>query len=200
MKIFKWDEINGRDQKTRMEAFLTAINDTYAILQLKEGEETRPMRFISYEALRRSGNQAEIERYDLVYVAPLLPYKDQNTMLDSIYEKFNIAHPSDFYGHSLSVSDIVAIRTNGQVSCHYVDSIGFVTLPEFLKPENYLKSAEMSMEDDYGMIDGIINNGKADRIREAEEKRPSVLEQLKAEPPQIDHPERPRRPEERNIV
>ena len=47
------------------------------------------------------------------------------------------------------------------------------------------------MEDDYGMIDGIINNGKADRIRETEEKRPSVLEQLKAEPPQIDHPERP---------
>ena len=47
---------------------------------------------------------------------------------------------------------------------------------------------------------GVINNGKADRIRETEEKRPSVLEQLKAEPPQIDHPERPRRPEERNIV
>ena len=186
MKIFKWDEINGRDQKTRMEAFLTAINDTYAILQLKEGEETRPMRFISYEALRRSGNQAEIERYDLVYVAPLLPYKDQNTMLDSIYEKFNIAHPSDFYGHSLSVSDIVAIRTNGQVSCHYVDSIGFVTLPEFLKPENYLKSAEMSMEDDYGMIDGIINNGRAPAAEQAEQ-RESILEKLKAakEPPYL---------------
>ena len=184
MKIFKWDEINGQDQETKMEAFLTAINDTFAILQLKEGEETRPMRFISYEALQRSGNQPEIERYDLVYVAPLLPYKDQNTMLDSIYEKFNIAHPADFYGHSLSVSDIVAIRTNGQVSCHYVDSIGFVTLPEFLKPENYLKYAEMSMEDDYGMIDGIINNGKAPAVEQAEQ-RESILEKLKAakEPP-----------------
>ena len=50
------------------------------------------------------------------------------------------------------------------------------------------------------MIDGIINNGMAEQIRDTEEKRPSVLEQLKAEPPQIDHPERPRRPEERNIV
>lgn len=180
MKIFKWDEINGQDQEEKkMEAFLTAINDTYALLQLKEGEETRPMRFISYEALQRSGNQPEIERYELVYVAPLLPYKDQNTLLDSIYEKFNIAHPADFHGHSLSVSDIIAIRTNGQISCHYVDSIGFKELPEFLKPENYLKYAEMSMEDDYGMIDGIINNGKALAVQQAEE-RESILEKLKA--------------------
>lgn len=186
MKIFKWDEINGQSQEAKMEAFLTAINDTYAILQLKEGEETRPMRFLSYEALHRSGNEPEIERYDLVYVAPLLPYKDQNTMLDQIYEKFNIAHPADFYGHSLSVSDIIAIRTNGQVSCHYVDSIGFKELPEFLKPENYLKYAEMSMEDDYGMIDGIINNGKAPAVQQ-EEQRESILEKLKAakEPPYL---------------
>ena len=184
MKIFKWDEINDRDEGTRMEAFLTAINDTYAIMQLKEGEETRPMRFLSYEALQRSGNQPKIDRYELVYVAPLLPYKDQNTLLDEIYEKFNIAHPADFYGHSLSVSDLVAIRANGQVSCHYVDSIGFKELPEFLKPENYLKYAEMSMEDDYGMIDGIINNGKAPALQQAEERK-SILEKLKAakEPP-----------------
>lgn len=184
MKIFKWDEINGQDEGTKMEAFLTAINDTYAIMQLREGEETRPRRFISYEALQRSGNQPEIDRYELVYVAPLLPYKDQNTMLEMLYEKFNIAHPADFHGHSLSVSDIVAIRTNGQISCHYVDSIGFKELPEFLKPENYLKYSEMSMEDDYGMIDGIINNGKAPALQEAEQ-RESILEKLKAakEPP-----------------
>ena len=101
--------------------------------------------------------------------------------------------------HSLSVSDIIAIRQNGVVSCHYVDSIGFRTLPEFLKPENYLKNAEMSMEDDYGMIDGIVNNGKADRVKEAESQRPSVLEQLKAEPAALEHPEKIRKPEERNI-
>lgn len=92
-------------------------------------------------------------------------------------------HPADFRGHSLSVSDIVAIRTNGQISCHYVDSIGFVTLPEFLKPENYLKNAEMAMEDDYGMIDGIINNGKAPAMEVTEkpkEERESILEKLKA--------------------
>ena len=81
MKIFKWDEINGQDEGTKMEAFLTAINDTYAIMQLREGEETRPMRFISYEALQRSGNQPEIDRYELVYVAPLLPYNNFQSYL-----------------------------------------------------------------------------------------------------------------------
>ena len=187
MKIFKWDEINGQDQEQKMEAFLTAINDTYAILQLKDEAETRPMRFVSYAELKRSGDEPSIDHYELIYVAPLLPYKDQNTLLNDIYEKFNIAHPADFYGHSLSVSDIVAIRTNGPVSFHYADSIGFQELPAFMKPENYLKYAEMSMEDDYGMIDGIINNGKSAALEQAEQKE-SILEKLKAareEPPYL---------------
>ncbi|MCI6794866.1 MAG: DUF4316 domain-containing protein [Lachnospiraceae bacterium] len=76
----------------------------------------------------------------------------------------------------------MALRTGQQVSYHYVDSIGFTELQEFMKPENYLKYAEMSMEDDYGMIDGIINNGKAaeqqERLDEPEAKR-SVLEELR---------------------
>ena len=197
MKIFKWDEINGQDQEQKMEAFLTAINDTYAILQLKDEAETRPMRFVSYAELKRSGDEPSIDHYELIYVAPLLPYKDQNTLLNDIYEKFNIAHPADFYGHSLSVSDIVAIRTNGQVSFHYVDSIGFQELPAFMKPENYLKYAEMSMEDDYGMIDGIINNGKSAALEQAEQKE-SILEKLKAareEPPYLPRAEN----RERNI-
>ena len=57
MKIFKWDEINGQDQEVKMEAFLSAVNDTYAILQLKDEEETRPMHFISYAALQKSGDK-----------------------------------------------------------------------------------------------------------------------------------------------
>ena len=93
-----------------------------------------------------------------------------------MFTKFNIDRPEDFKGHSLSVSDIVALRQNGVVSCHYVDSIGFQELPGFLKPENYLKAAEMAMEDDYGMIDGIINNGPK---QEPPAERTSILEQLK---------------------
>ena len=200
MKIQKWDEINGTgSNEDRMEAFLTSETDTYAILQLSYTEETAYERFESMEGLRRQGKQPNIDHYEVVYVAPLLPYKDLNTMLEQTYEKFNLDHPADFRGHSLSVSDIIAIRQSGIVSCHYVDSIGFQTLPEFLKPENYLKNAEMAMEDDYGMIDGIINNGRADRIRETAEQRPSVLEQLKAGPSLPEHPEKIRKPEERNI-
>ena len=200
MKIQKWDEINGTgSNEDRMEAFLTSETDTYAILQLRFTEETAYERFESMDGLRRQGKQPDIDHYEVVYVAPLLPYKDLNTMLEQTYKKFNIDHPADFRGHSLSVSDIIAIRQNGIVSCHYVDSIGFQTLQEFLKPENYLRSAEMSLEDDYGMIDGVINNGRADRAKEPEKQRPSVLEQLKAERTPADYAERIRRPEERNI-
>ena len=126
--------------------------------------------------------------------------------LDMIYQRFNVDHPADFKGHSLSVSDIVALKQNGVVSCHYVDSIGFRELPNFLKPENYLKNAEMLLEDDYGMIDGIINNGpKQPTVADLEaqvkagfsisltelaaashreQKKPSVLEKLREKTPE----------------
>lgn len=98
-------------------------------------------------------------------------------------------------------SDIIAIRQNGIVSCHYVDSIGFKELPEFIKPENYLKNAEMAMEDDYNMLDGLVNNAPADRVKESVKEsvteRPSVLEQLKAFVPEPNAKEK--KPEERNI-
>ena len=93
--------------------------------------------------------------------------------MDELYETFNIRRPEDFRGHSLSVSDIVALKQNGVVSCHYVDSRGFKALPDFLKPENYLKNAEMAMEDDYGMIDGVINNGPRKTVAELEEQAKS---------------------------
>ena len=96
-----------------------------------------------------------------------------DSLLDALYETFNIRRPEDFRGHSLSVSDIVALKQNGVVSCHYVDSRGFKALPDFLKPENYLKNAEMAMEDDYGMIDGVINNGSKQTVAELEEQAKS---------------------------
>ena len=108
-------------------------------------------------------------------MAPLLPYKDRDVMLESLYATFNVDHPEDFRGHSMSVSDVVALRENGAVTCHYVDSIGYKELPGFLRPENYLKNAEVILEDDYGMIDSIINNGVA------EVRKPSVLEMLRRE-------------------
>lgn len=177
-KIEKWDEINGRSHEEKLEAFLETANDSYAILQLRHTDETISERFMSRSALQRMGKEPELNHYEVVYIAPLKPFTNLNAMLEGIYTKFNIKHPEDFRGHSLSVSDIVALKQNGVVSCHYVDSFGFAELPDFMKPENYLKNAEMAMEDDYGMIDGIINNGKAP----ATEEKPSVLEKLKEQP------------------
>ena len=175
-RIEKWDEVHGnQDPSERMQAFLESATDQYAILQLRRSEDTVYERFSSMRELERMGLEPNIDHYEVVYTAPLRPYKDQNIMLEELYEKFNISRPEDFTGHSLSVSDIVALRENGAVSCHYVDSVGFKELSGFLKPENYLKNAEMAMEDDYGMLDGLVNNG---RKEESAEKQ-SVLEQLK---------------------
>jgi hypothetical protein len=95
----------------------------------------------------------------------------------------------------------VALQQSGVVSCHYVDSIGYKELPSFLNPEkereNYLKNAEIQMEDDYGMIDGIINNGMSSATEDDE--RASVLEQLKAALPKAERPKPPRCPEERSL-
>lgn len=112
--------------------------------------------------------QIERDNYTAVYAGELKTAGDTQDRLNGLYQTFNIDHPEDFCGHSLSVSDIVALRQNGVVSCHYVDSWGFKELPSFLKPENYLKNAEMAMEDDYGMIDGIVNNGPKKTAAEIE--------------------------------
>lgn len=174
MKIEKWNEINGNGtHEERLEAFLESSNDSYAILQLRRTDETILERFASKMELERKGIEPNFDHYEVVYIAPLDATNNQSFLLESLYEKFNLYHPEDFRGHSLSVSDIVALKQNDMVSCHYVDSIGFKELSKFLKPENYLKNVEMAMEDDYGMIDGVINNG-----------RTSVLDKLK-EPPVV---------------
>lgn len=179
MKIEKWDDVHGNTTSDdRMVAFLESSTDSYAVLQLKRIDETRDERFESLSALQRRGKEPDIEHYDVVYTGTLSPYTDQSVMLEELYTKFNIDHPEDFRGHSMSMSDIVALKVANEVSFHYVDTFGFKELQGFMKPENYLKNAEMAMEDDYGMLDGVINNGKAPAM----EERPSVLEQLKEMP------------------
>lgn len=175
--IVKWDEVNGADNPAqRMEAFLDSTTDSYAILQLRRSEETVYERFASMRELERMGQEPDIDHYEVVYVGALTLTGTQTDTLEGIFTQFNMNRPEDFRGHSLSVSDIVALKVDGVVSSHYVDSIGFQELPDFIRRENYLKNAEIALEDDYGMIDGIINNGSK---QEMGDDRPSVLEQLK---------------------
>ena len=139
-------------------AFQQNPADSYCIYQLRRDPELAELRFMNSQYLRERGLEPAFDHYEAVYSGSLLSDGSTEARLDDLYMKFNTAHPQDFTGHSLSVSDIVVLRQQGAVSSHYVDSVGFAQLPAFL-PDNYLKNAEMSMEDDYGMIDGIINNG-----------------------------------------
>ena len=189
-------------------SFLHNPADAFAIYQLKHVEQTRDLRFAPLESITAAGMVVDRNNYDLVYTGTLDRAGSANEKLEALFETFNVNRPEDFKGHSLSVSDIVALKQAGAVSFHYCDSAGFSEVPAFMKPENYLKNAEMAMEDDYGMIDGIINNGPKqttvaeleqqaasgqpislmdlaeaihrEQAQERTEKRPSVLAQLKS--------------------
>ena len=175
--------------------------DTFSIYQIKGGDETRDLRFEPYERLTATGHRVDPKNYALVYSAELTP----GTSLEDIYTRFNIDHPKDFKGHSLSVSDVVVLHQNGQDTAHYVDSFGYKDVPEFLQPENYLKTAEQTTEQNYNMIDGQINNTptaaeleekakaggqislaeytealKVEKKQAAPEKKPSIRAQLRA--------------------
>ena len=137
----------------------TGRDDTFSIYQLKDGDETRDYRFEPYDRLQAAGLAVDRANYELVYTAPLAP----GTSLDDIFTRFNIDHPKDFKGHSLSVSDVVVLHQDGQDTAHYVDRGDFKQIPEFLQEkqpqrENPLKAAEQTTEQNYNMIDGRINN------------------------------------------
>ena len=222
----EWDAVRGvvtlSEQADTEKLFLENPQDAFLIYQIRRGGELDAYRFMNYDYLQSKGITPERGGYDAIYTGGFMDYGNARTNLDMIYQRFNVDHPADFKGHSLSVSDIVALKQNGVVSCHYVDSIGFRELPNFLKPENYLKNAEMQLEDDYGMIDGIINNGpKQPTVADLEaqvkagfsisltelaaashreQKKPSVLEKLRERTPeQAKNKTAPKRSAEREL-
>ena len=167
------------------------------------------MRFMGMDYLQSQGQSVERGNYNLIYTGELPAQISQDKALNGLWEEYNTVKPADYHAPSMSVSDIVAIKQNGEVSCHYCDSIGFKELPSFLPENNPLKNAEMSVEDDYGMIDGIINNGQKEptvadleaqvkagkqislmdlaaathRERQGKQERPSVLDKLREATP-----------------
>ena len=199
------DRLNHQEERER--AFLDHGGDCFAIYQLKDGEEQRDLRFMNMDWLNSKGLTPDRANYDLAYTGEMA-YGQGSSALERLYQKFNAHHPTDYHRPSVSVSDILAVKQDGVVSFHYCDSVGFAQLPDFIKPENYLKNAEMAMEDDYGMIDGIINNGPKQQTvaeleqqarsgqpislmdlaaathREEREKKQSVREKLKNQPKQ----------------
>ena len=209
-------------QQEREQAFLGHKGDCYAIYQVKHTDELRDIRYEGLEWVKSIGRTVQRDNYDLVYTAPLTPGDLKGSVLDNLEYRFNNEHPADYRHPSMSVSDIVAIKQDGKVSCHYCDSFGFQQIPGFL-PDNPLKSAEMTVEDDYGMIDGVINNGTKEPTvaqleqqarsgqpislmelaaaahREDWDKKKSVMDQLKSQPKSEHKKTAPKKSAEREI-
>ena len=268
LALQEYEEIKGDgklSQEVKEQLFMEQDENAYAIYQLKCSEDMRDYRFEGTTQLNSLGLTVERGNYELVYAAPLTDYDgDKSHSLNKLYEQFNVNHPTDFKGHSLSVSDIVALNVDGAVSCHYVDSFGFKELPQFLEPtplvpdsyvtgekidtprgsfslttmtkeqmeqagygyhhssdngaylimgngtrafaivniDNPLRTAELSTEQNFNQIDGIINNqptvaeleeqsenGKPISLMDLlaatrREEKQSVMEQLAAKPSQ----------------
>lgn len=208
-------------QQEREQAFLAHKEDCFAIYQVSN-DDPQNIRFMNLDWLRSKGISPDRGNYDLIYTALLTSSDAAETQLEKLYTQFNMEKPVDFHYPSMSVSDIVAVKHNGVVSCHYCDSVGFVEIQGFLS-DNPLKNAEMSMEDDYGMIDGIINNGPKEPTvaqleqqasrgqpislmdlaaathREEQEKKKSVVDQLKNQPKPEQKKTAPKKSAEREI-
>ena len=208
-------------QQEREQAFLSQNRDCFAIYQVSR-DDPQNVRFMNLDWLKSHGISIDRSNYDLIYTAPLSESGTVPEQLEKLYQQFNLEKPVDFHSPSMSVSDIVAIKQDGKVSCHYCDSVGFTQIPGFL-PQNPLKNAEMAVEDDYGMIDGIINNGAkeptvaeleqqarsgqpislmdlADAVhREEREKKKSVVDQLKSQPKAEHKKTAPKKSAEREI-
>ena len=208
-------------QQEREQAFLAQNRDCFAIYQVSR-DDPQNVRFMNLDWLKSHDISIDRSSYDLIYTAPLRESGTVPEQLEKLYEQFNLQKPVDFHSPSMSVSDIVAIKQDGKVSCHYCDSVGFTQIPGFL-PENPLKNAEMAVEDDYGMIDGIINNGAKEPTvaeleqqarsgqpislmdlaaaahREEREKKKSVMEQLKSQPKAEHKKTAPKKSAEREI-
>ena len=156
-------------QQEREQAFLSQNRDCFVIYQVSR-DDPQNVRFMNLDWLKSHDISIDRSNYDLIYTAPLRESGTVPEQLEKLYEQFNLQKPADFHSPSMSVSDIVAIKQDGKVSYHYCDSVGFTQIPGFL-PENPLKNAEMTVEDDYGMIDGIINNGaKEPTVAELEQQ------------------------------
>ena len=208
-------------QQEREQAFLSQNRDCFAIYQVSR-DDPQNVRFMNLDWLKSLDISIDRSNYDLIYTAPLSESSTVPEQLEKLYQQFNLEKPVDFHSPSMSVSDIVAIKQDGKVSCHYCDSVGFTQIPGFFS-QNPLKNAEMAVEDDYGMIDGIINNGAkeptvaeleqqarsgqpislmdlADAVhREEREKKKSVVDQLKSQPKAEHKKTAPKKSTEREI-
>ena len=159
------------EEPSKEALLLNAKECAAGIYQLKDIPENRDLHFAGAEYLDKKGITPDRDNYTLVYTFPVNPedLQDKISFLNDVYHKFNTDHPKDFEGHSLSVSDVVVIQQNGELSAHFVDTWGYKELESFgAVRENPLKSIEDTVEQNDNSFDGIINNTPS--MDELEEK------------------------------
>ena len=194
------------ERTAEYEEAVIKFRDLYEIYQVKQGSEYRDFRFEPYKRIQAAGLEIDSNNYEQKYSAHLDFKGTTEQKLDGIFHQFNLDRPADFTGHSLSVSDIIALRQDGEVTYHYCDGVGFQELPGFNSGKNPLRSIEDIMEQNDNQLDGVINNLPTPSVAELEaqvktgqsislmdlarathaekkEKRTSVLEKLKQQAP-----------------
>ena len=205
----EWSELqamssaNHNSEASRESELLHGREDRFGIYQLKDGDQTRHLRFEPYDLLTKHGFELERVNYKLVYSAPL-----NGQDLDKIYENFNINRPDDFTGHSLSVSDVVVLRQNNEISAHYIDRAGFVALPSFTgeerapesqiaPPEPALSQVGTSAQPTVAEVEADVKAGKsisimdlakatrAEKQQPAQKGKPSLLAKLETAKHQV---------------
>lgn len=200
--------LREEEQQKREAAFLDHQGDCFALYQLHHGPELRDLRYLSLERLRAEGASPRKGNYDLVYTAPLTGQGDTLQQLNRLWRRFNEDRPADYHSPSMSISDIVALKQGGVLSCHYVDQYAFSELPGFFSAKNPLRAAEDSLEQNDNQLDGILNNTPSVAELEAQvkagqqislvdlaqavrkeqvEKKKSVVAQLRNAPPAQEH-------------
>ena len=147
----KWNQnFDGEPMTDIPQKFLNAGCDVYMVMQLRHDEKIFDERFASMRELNRRGKTPDPEHYEATYYADLpAMWRDvpNNEVLEELFQVFILSRPQDFEGHSLSVSDVIALKRNGEVSVHYVDSIGFKDLQGFLDKEQERPSVLMNLKE-----------------------------------------------------
>ena len=143
--------ITRLDALVKEQKLLSGSEKQFGIYQITARDPEHDYRFMNLDFVKRHGMEVNRADYELVYTEPLT----EKDTLEAIYERFNIQRPTDFTGHSLSVSDVVVLNDGKSIKACYVDSIGFAELPDFFKERKMDLKKETILDGAYGLYSGV---------------------------------------------
>ncbi len=200
-----WAKAVEKERQTEKE-FTENAENSFALYQLHNSDGLTAYAYRGIDELEQHGLSISKCNYDLVATGKIdCDGRTTEQILDTVFDIYNVHLPADYRGRSCSVSDIIAIKLGDDVSSYYVDRVGFTLVSDFIQQKNHLKSAEILTEDDYGMIDGIINNGSKTETEKTDtgksDKKQSVLKKLDKFTKQANSVEAPApKKTERNLI